>query len=358
MGATKNIEGTGVIDMRYENPSTSPKRPPSTSSPTADSLGVSRGSPEPAQRGWEAFGYRAEQPNGADMARAKFEQFLTAIDGYGVAEAAPAEEQYPRMYQPGTPLPVFPHSPGLRRHVWWGAGSHATAEQAARDGVNLMSSTLVSEADGSSLGDLQAEQIARYRAEWVEAGHDWTPRVSVSRSVFPIVDDRSREMFGLQATGRDQIGSLGEGTPVTFGRTYAAEPDVLIDQLRADAAVMAADTLMLTIPNQMGSSSTSRSCSPSPSTSPRHWAGSRRPRDEWRIPGGVAAHRVPAWILPADVSQVTEMGLPLYTWEPRGGQACSSTKSRAMTGGSAFSSPMLRRLSSTRTSVVSPRRCR
>lgn len=215
-------------------------------------LGVSRGSPEPAQRGWEAFGYRAEQPNGADMARAKFEQFLTAIDGYGVAEAAPAEEQYPRMYQPGTPLPVFPHSPGLRRHVWWGAGSHATAEQAARDGVNLMSSTLVSEADGSSLGDLQAEQIARYRAEWVEAGHDWTPRVSVSRSVFPIVDDRSREMFGLQATGRDQIGSLGEGTPVTFGRTYAAEPDVLIDQLRSDAAVMAADTLMLTIPNQMG----------------------------------------------------------------------------------------------------------
>ncbi|EEI18126.1 hypothetical protein HMPREF0298_0069 [Corynebacterium lipophiloflavum DSM 44291] len=115
-----------------------------------------------------------------------------------------------------------------------------------------MSSTLVSEADGSSLGDIQAEQINRYRAAWKDAGHDWTPRVSVSRSVFPIVDDRSRELFGLQATGRDQIGSLGEGTPVTFGRTYAAEPDQLIEQLRADAAVMAADTLMLTIPNQMG----------------------------------------------------------------------------------------------------------
>ncbi|HHU66892.1 LLM class flavin-dependent oxidoreductase, partial [Corynebacterium sp.] len=215
-------------------------------------LGVSRGSPEPAQRGWESFGYTASEANGSDMAREKFKRFLSAIDGYGVAEAAPAEEQYPRMYQPGTPLPVFPHSPGLRRRVWWGAGSHATAEQAARDGVNLMSSTLVSEADGSPLGELQAEQIARYRAEWVEAGHEWTPRVSVSRSVFPIVDDRTRDLFGLQATGRDQIGSLGEGTPVTFGRTYAAEPDTLIEQLRADAAVMSADTLMLTIPNQMG----------------------------------------------------------------------------------------------------------
>ena len=255
IGATKNIEvGTGVIDMRYENPLYLAEEAAALDllSDGRLALGVSRGSPEPAQRGWESFGYTASEANGSDMAREKFKRFLSAIDGYGVAEAAPAEEQYPRMYQPGTPLPVFPHSPGLRRHVWWGAGSHATAEQAARDGVNLMSSTLVSEADGSPLGELQAEQIARYRAEWVEAGHEWTPRVSVSRSVFPIVDDRTRDLFGLQATGRDQIGSLGEGTPVTFGRTYAAEPDTLIEQLRADAAVMSADTLMLTIPNQMG----------------------------------------------------------------------------------------------------------
>ncbi|RSZ64651.1 LLM class flavin-dependent oxidoreductase [Corynebacterium hylobatis] len=254
-GSTKHIEvGTGVIDMRYENPLHFAEEAAALNL-LADgriALGVSRGSPEPARRGWEAFGYQAQQDSGADMARAKFERFLNAIDGYGVAEAAPAEEQYPRMYQPGTPLPVFPHSPGLRRNIWWGAGSHSTAEQAACDGVNLMSSTLVSEADGSTLGDIQAEQIARYRAAWAEAGHDWTPRVSVSRSVFPIVDDRSRELFGLQATGRDQIGSLGEGAPVTFGRTYAAEPDVLIEQLRADAAVMSADTLMLTVPNQMG----------------------------------------------------------------------------------------------------------
>ena len=114
-----------------------------------------------------------------------------------------------------------------------------------------MSSTLISEADGSSLGELQARQIQRYRESWAEAGHEWTPRVSVSRSVFPIVDDTSRRLFGMQGSS-EQIGSLGEGRQVTFGKTYAAEPDQIIAQLKADPAIQAADTLMLTIPNQLG----------------------------------------------------------------------------------------------------------
>lgn len=250
---TRHIEvGTGVIDMRYENPLHLAEEAAALDL-IADgrvALGVSRGSPEPADKGWEAFGYRGEADNAADMARSKFETFLAAVDGYGMATAA--QNQYPQLYRPGTPLPVFPHSPELRKHIWWGAGSHDTAEQAARDGVNLMSSTLVSEADGSTLGEIQAEQIARYRRAWRAAGHDWTPRVSVSRSVFPIVTEQDQKMFGLQATSADQIGSLGEGSQVTFGRTYAAEPDKLIEQLKADPAVMAADTLMLTIPNQLG----------------------------------------------------------------------------------------------------------
>lgn len=81
---------------------------------------------------------------------------------------------------------IEPHSPGLRSRVWWGAGSRDTAEWAGRTGLNLMSSTLVTEADGRPFDILQAEQIDRFRAAWVEAGHTGTPRVSVSRSVFPI----------------------------------------------------------------------------------------------------------------------------------------------------------------------------
>ena len=37
-----------------------------------------------------------------------------------------------------------------------------------------------------------------------------------------------------------------------FGKTYAGEPDRLIDELAADEAIAAADTLLLTIPNQLG----------------------------------------------------------------------------------------------------------
>lgn len=252
---TSHIEvGTGVIDMRYENPLYLAEELGSLDL-IADgrlAIGVSRGSPEPALRGWEAFGYSAEAPNGADMAREKFLRLLDAVSGYGVATAAPAEEQYPYIYQPGSALPVFPYSEGLRRRIWWGSGTNKSAIQAAKDGVNLMSSTLVSEADGRSLGELQAEQIAQYRAAWAEAGHDWQPRVSISRSIFPIVDDQTRRMFAGQATGRDQIGSLGEDGPATFGRSYAAEPDELIEQLTSDPAIHEADTLLLTIPNTAG----------------------------------------------------------------------------------------------------------
>ncbi len=43
-----------------------------------------------------------------------------------------------------------------------------------------------------------------------------------------------------------------EGGRATFGKTYAAEPDELARQLAEDEAVAEADTLLLTVPNQLG----------------------------------------------------------------------------------------------------------
>ena len=147
-------------------------------------------------------------------------------------------------------------APELRKHIFYGSGTHASAEQTAKDGLNLMSSTLVSETTAETLGEIQADQISRYRAAWKKAGHDWTPRVSVSRSIFPIVDGADMQLFGMQASGSDQVGMLPDVGASTFGRTYAAEPDKLIEQLKADAAVMSADTLLITIPTGMASTST------------------------------------------------------------------------------------------------------
>ena len=49
----------------------------------------------------------------------------------------------------------------------------------------------------------------------------------------------------------DQVGVI-DGIRSTFGKTYAAAPDVLVEQLLGDAAIRSADTLMLTIPSQLG----------------------------------------------------------------------------------------------------------
>ena len=162
---TNTIEvGTGVIDMRYENPLGLAEEVAALDllSDQRIAIGVSRGSPETALRGWEAFGYGGpelaqEDPKGAALAAEKFDTFLAALRGDGMATAAPFEQQYPQMFHSGARLPVLPHSPGADRRIWWGAGTHASAELAAHKGVNLMSSTLVFETDGSSLGDVQAE---------------------------------------------------------------------------------------------------------------------------------------------------------------------------------------------------------
>ena len=250
---TKAIEvGTGVIDMRYENPLYLAEEAAALDM-IADgrtALGVSRGAPEIANKGWESFGYHSEERNGSDLARANYERFLEAIDGQPMAEAAPLHEQYPTQMTPGTPLPILPHSPGLRSRIWYGAGSNASAVQAARDGVNLMSSTLVFEHGDKPFGDIQAEQLRAYRRAWTEAGHDAAPRVSVSRSIFPLLSERDRGLYGLSASG-DQVGHLDSGI-ATFGRTYAADPSTLIKQLSQDRALAEADTLLLTIPNQLG----------------------------------------------------------------------------------------------------------
>ncbi len=249
---TSRIEiGTAVIDMRYENPFYMAE-----DAGAADiiaggrlQLGISRGSPEQVIEGWRYFGYApAEGETDADMARRHSEVLLDLLRGKGFAVPNPR----PMFPNPPGLLRLEPHSEGLRERIWWGAATNATAEWAARLGMNLQSSTLKFDESGKPFHIQQAEQIRAYRAAWAAAGHQRTPRVSVSRSIFALVDDRDRAYFGGSGRDEDQFGFIEADRRAVFGRSYTAEPDVLIEQLKADEAIAEADTLLLTVPNQLG----------------------------------------------------------------------------------------------------------
>jgi alkanesulfonate monooxygenase SsuD/methylene tetrahydromethanopterin reductase-like flavin-dependent oxidoreductase (luciferase family) len=246
---TSRIEmGTAVIDMRYENPLYMAEEAAATDLLGGGrlQLGVSRGSPEPALRGSEAFGYLPPEGSDADLAREKTALFRAAIAGATVVDADPRMTGGARGR-----LAIQPQSPGLVDRIWWGSGTRATAEWAAEQGMNLMSSTLLSEDTGVPFDQLQAEQIQRYRAAWTAAGWEREPRISVSRSVIPIVSDLDRQYFGDERGSEDQVGVL-EGVRARFGKSYAGEPDRIADELAKDAAVREADTLLLTVPNMLG----------------------------------------------------------------------------------------------------------
>ena len=249
---TSKIElGTAVIDMRYENPLYMAE-----DSAAADlisggrlQLGISRGSPEQVIDGWRYFGQTPQDgQTDADMARINAEIYLEALKGEGFAEPNPR----PMFPNPPGLLRIEPHSEGLRERIWWGAASDATAIWAAEKGMNLQSSTLKFDESGKPFHIQQAEQIRAYREAWKAAGHAREPRVSVSRSIFALVNDMDRAYFGAGRREEDQFGYIEPEKRAVFGRGYTGEPDQLIKDLAADEAIAEADTMLMTVPNQLG----------------------------------------------------------------------------------------------------------
>jgi alkanesulfonate monooxygenase SsuD/methylene tetrahydromethanopterin reductase-like flavin-dependent oxidoreductase (luciferase family) len=249
---TSKIEiGTAVIDMRYENPLYMVEE-----AGVADlisggrlQLGISRGSPEQVIDGWRYFGYEpAAGETAEDMGRKKALQFLDKLKGIGFAQPNP----HPMFPNPPGLLRLEPHSEGLRERIWWGAASNATAIWAAENGMNLQSSTLKFDESGKPFHVQQAEQIRMFKVAWKKAGHPREPRVSVSRSIFALITDEDRYLFGQDTRDGDTIGYIEEDKRAIFGRSYAGEPDRLIRELAQDEAIREADTLLLTIPNTLG----------------------------------------------------------------------------------------------------------
>jgi alkanesulfonate monooxygenase SsuD/methylene tetrahydromethanopterin reductase-like flavin-dependent oxidoreductase (luciferase family) len=249
---TSKIEiGTGVIDMRYENPMYMVEDAGAADLISGGrlQLGLSRGSPEQVIEGWRHFGYApAPGETDADMGRQKALQFLDQLKGVGFAQPNPQ----PMFPNPPGLLRLEPHSEGLQDRIWWGAASDATAVWAAEQGMNLQSSTLKFDESGKPFHIQQAEQIRAYKEAWKKAGHQREPRVSISRSIFALMNEQDRVYFGQQGKGGDSFGYIEADKRAVFGRSYAAEPDQLIKDLAQDEAIQEADTVLLTIPNTLG----------------------------------------------------------------------------------------------------------
>jgi Coenzyme F420-dependent N5,N10-methylene tetrahydromethanopterin reductase and related flavin-dependent oxidoreductases len=249
---TTKIEiGTGVIDMRYENPLYMVEDAGATDliSRGRLQLGISRGSPEQVIEGWRYFGYDPnEGESDADMGRRKALEFLGKLQGVGFAQPNPR----PMFPNPPGLLRLEPYAEGLRERIWWGAASNATAIWAAENGMCLQSSTLKFDESGKPFHIQQADQIRLYKEAWKKAGHKREPRVSVSRSIFALVNDQDRQYFGHEGEQVDQLGMIEPGRNAIFGRSYAAEPEQLIKDLAEDEAIQEADTVLLTIPNTLG----------------------------------------------------------------------------------------------------------
>lgn len=249
---TQKIEiGTGVIDMRYENPLYMVEDAGAADLISGGrlQLGISRGSPEQVIEGWRHFGYIPDEgETDADMGRKKALEFLAKLKGEGFAEPNPN----PMFPNPPGLLRLEPYAEGLYERIWWGAASNATAIWAAENGMNLQSSTLKFDENGKPFHIQQAEQIRLYKEAWKKAGHQREARVSVSRSIFALVNDQDRYYFGQQGNSADSFGYIERDKRAVFGRGYAAEPDKLIEELSRDEAIEQADTLLLTIPNTLG----------------------------------------------------------------------------------------------------------
>lgn len=249
---TSKIEiGTGLVDMRYENPSMMAENVMSTDvlSQNRVQLGVGRGSPEQVKDGWQYFGYDYTEEEIKDIARARTLKFLDLLKGERFAEPN-AQPMFPQ--EPGLRR-LEPFSPTLQHRIWWGAGSQATAIWAAEHGMNLMSSTLVNYESNEPFHVQQAKQLRAFKDAWKKAGHDFEPRTLVTRSIMPIVSDLDRQLFAEGTQTQDEVGYLAyHQNPTIFGKMFVGEPDQLIKELGEDEAIQEADTILITVPSTLG----------------------------------------------------------------------------------------------------------
>ncbi len=167
----------------------------------------------------------------------------------------------------GTELKVTPHSPGLRGRIWYGSGSIASAVAAARQGLRLITGTILHDVPvGETFPEHQAHLIAAYRDAWAAAHPEPAPPVAVAASILPATTPELRETYAaydLERRTQGPAASRPEGAlaptltatlppGMLMSPVHHGEPSAVTDSVLADPGLTAADELVLFLPPAFG----------------------------------------------------------------------------------------------------------
>ncbi|NKX51108.1 LLM class flavin-dependent oxidoreductase, partial [Arthrobacter deserti] len=239
--------GTGVVPVRYEDPIRLAEDAANLDLLSGGrlELGLSSGYPAPVLE--ELFG-----TGGADFrgeVQRRLARLLAALRGEVLAVLDEPFSTLPA----GDELTLTPPAPELAHRLWYGAGSLASAERAARQGFDLQVSTLNTEETGEAFEVRQAEQIRAYKQVLAELQPARRPRVSVSRIILPYLDEADgaelQDWLSFYAGRMDEHGRPRSGAAMRYSPAYHGDPQAILDALLADEALKEATHLTVTLPS-------------------------------------------------------------------------------------------------------------
>ena len=149
---------------------------------------------------------------------------------------------------------VEPHAPGLRRRLWYGAGSRRSAVWAGAHGFNLLSSSVIfPEKDQEpDFARIQQSQIRAYReAAAASPGADGPARVSQGLVVIPLDSASSgqREKYRQYVTGRLPRTRAPQGPRgMLFAPDLIGTSDQIAEQLSSHAGFHEVDEVAFALP--------------------------------------------------------------------------------------------------------------
>lgn len=255
---TDRIEiGSAVIAMRYQDPVLMAEAA-STADLLADGrvkIAMSSGNNQ-----FDAV-FGGVDTDARTEGKRRIERFIDAVEGRTLHVVDDPKDGFVT----GTELRVTPHSETLRERLYYGSGHIASAVDAARQELRLITGTILHDVTDETFSDYQARLIGEYRANWAGAGD--APPVTVASSVLPGTTPALRERYATYDHDRRTKGpsvskpkGALEQTFVTrnlppgllVSPVFHGEPGQVAEAVGTDPGIAAADELILFLPPEFG----------------------------------------------------------------------------------------------------------